>query len=61
MAKKVLDDEQNFILRELEVDSLICLEESIANKKITLEQTAARVEVLKISAKSSSCRCGGSS
>ncbi|SEI77606.1 exonuclease SbcC [Propionispira arboris] len=46
-AKKVLDDEQNFILRELEVDSLVCLEASIASKKITLEQTGAKVEVLK--------------
>ncbi|WP_019554222.1 AAA family ATPase [Propionispira raffinosivorans] len=46
-AKKVLDDEQNFILRELEVDSLVCLEASIASKKITLEQTGVKVEALK--------------
>jgi exonuclease SbcC len=47
-AKKVLDDEQDFILRELEVNSLVCLEERIASKKTMLEQTVKRVENLRI-------------
>ena len=47
-AKKVLDDERNFILRELDIDSLVLLEDSLASQKTRLEQSTKRVEVLKI-------------